>query len=267
MYNAVSSAGSVAGPKFKVRLSAPLGKTYETLKPEWLPKVRSAKTVSRTVDLSLPREIETLRFCRQKLIDHKSAPKTVPGEDNEVDVRINAYRPNPDGVRFVSANQPSMRHMRMPATRMPTGQDPRMSETRNQKSPTPSITKILVTPLRVTSLRRSSNVVSAIRTSNQIMLYTDTFALDSISKSVLTNPPFLAWQSKRNSPLPQAKQRRTPVEGYAFRGFHYITAMVQLFFLGSLFDLCFDTGCTMSLIDRNAEIKKMSTPMTVKGIG
>ena len=67
----------------------------------------------------------------------------------------------------------------------------------------------------------------------------------------------------------------TPVEGYAFRGFHYVTAMVQLFFLGLLFDLCFDTGCTMSLIDRKflrdnhptAEVKKMPTPMTVKGIG
>lgn len=67
----------------------------------------------------------------------------------------------------------------------------------------------------------------------------------------------------------------TPVEGYAFRGFHYVTAMVQLFFLGLLFDLCFDIDCTMSLIDRkfllenhpDAEIKKISTPMTVKGIG
>ena len=55
----------------------------------------------------------------------------------------------------------------------------------------------------------------------------------------------------------------------------YVTAMVQLFFLGLLFELCFDTGCTMSLIDRkflrenhpDAEIKKMPTPMTVKGIG
>ena len=63
-------------------------------------------SVSRTVELSLPREIETLRFCRQKLIEHKSALKTVPGEDNEVDVRINAYRPNPDSVRIVSANPP-----------------------------------------------------------------------------------------------------------------------------------------------------------------
>ena len=67
----------------------------------------------------------------------------------------------------------------------------------------------------------------------------------------------------------------TPREGYAFRSFHYVTAMIQLFLSGMLFDLCFDTGCTMSLIDRKflrdnhpaAEIKKMPTPMTVKGIG
>ena len=92
-------------------------------------------------------------------------------------------------------SKPSMRHMRMPTIRMPTGQNPRMSETRNQKIPTPSMIKILVT---VTLLRlllpRSSNVASVIRPSNQMILYIDTFALDSISKSqVLTNPPFLAW--------------------------------------------------------------------------
>ena len=53
-------------------------------------------------ELNLPEESETLRFCRQKLIEHKSALKTVPGEDSEVDVRMNVYRPNPEGVRFVS---------------------------------------------------------------------------------------------------------------------------------------------------------------------
>ena len=57
-------------------------------------------------ELSLPEETETLRFCRQKLIEHKSALKTVPGEDGEVDVRMNVYRPNPEGVRFVSACPP-----------------------------------------------------------------------------------------------------------------------------------------------------------------
>ena len=54
-------------------------------------------------ELSLRRETETLSFRRQKLIEHKSALRTVPGEDGEVDVRMNVYRPNPEGVRFVSA--------------------------------------------------------------------------------------------------------------------------------------------------------------------
>ena len=54
-------------------------------------------------ELGLPDVIETLRFCKQKLMEHKSALKTVPGDANEVDVRMNTYKPNPDGVRFVSA--------------------------------------------------------------------------------------------------------------------------------------------------------------------
>ena len=132
----------------------------------------------------------------------------------------------------------------MPTTRMPTGQDSRMSETRNQKIPTPSITKILVTPLRVTSLRRSSNVVSAIRTSNQIMLYTDTFAGLHL-KECLNEPavPSMAVEAEFAAATSEATTSQvicststdTPVEGYAFRGFHYVTAMVQLLFLGSLF--------------------------------
>ena len=59
--------------------------------------------VLRIDDLSLRDDTETLYFCRQKLIEHKSALRTVPGEDGEVDVRMNVYRPNPEGVRFVSA--------------------------------------------------------------------------------------------------------------------------------------------------------------------
>ena len=31
------------------------------------------------------------------------------------------------------------------------------------------------------------------------------------------------------------------IEGYAFRGFHYVIAMVQFFLLGILYDLYFDT--------------------------
>ena len=67
----------------------------------------------------------------------------------------------------------------------------------------------------------------------------------------------------------------TPVEGYAFRGYHYVTAMVMLAPTGPAHALCFDTGCTMSLIDRgflldslpDADVKRMPSPMTVKGIG
>ena len=58
--------------------------------------------MSETYEWSLPEEIETLRFCRQNSIEHKSALKTVPGEEASVEVLLNAYRPNPDGVRFVS---------------------------------------------------------------------------------------------------------------------------------------------------------------------
>ena len=65
------------------------------------------------------------------------------------------------------------------------------------------------------------------------------------------------------------------VEGYAFRGYQYVTTMVAFLFGGILYKLCFDTGCTMSLIDRKflfeifpkTILRKMPTPMKVKGIG
>ena len=54
-----------------------------------------------------------------------------------------------------------------------------------------------------------------------------------------------------------------------------MTAMIQFFLLEILYDIFSDIGCTMSLIDRaflrevfpDVEIKRMPTPMTVKGIG
>ena len=67
-----------------------------------------------------------------------------------------------------------------------------------------------------------------------------------------------------------------PTDGYAFRGFRYVTAMVTFSSnMDRAYELCFDTGCTMSLIDRrflhricpDMQISKMQTPMTVKGIG
>ena len=65
-----------------------------------------------------------------------------------------------------------------------------------------------------------------------------------------------------------------PIKSYAFREFHYVTAMIQLFFLNLLYDLCFDIKCIISLIDRTflsenhstAEIKKISISITIKEI-
>ena len=65
------------------------------------------------------------------------------------------------------------------------------------------------------------------------------------------------------------------VEGYSFRGYHYVTVPVSLSEGGLEHDLCADTGATASLIDREflraeypeAAITRMPTPMTVKGIG
>ena len=64
-------------------------------------------------------------------------------------------------------------------------------------------------------------------------------------------------------------------EGYAFRGHRFVTAIVMFVLAGQIYELCFDTGCTMSLIDRKflmevcpkIVIKKTPTPITVKGIG
>ena len=66
-----------------------------------------------------------------------------------------------------------------------------------------------------------------------------------------------------------------PVEGYAFRGHRFVTALVMFFLADRGYELCFDTGCTMSLIDRKfllethpgISIKKMVTPMTLRGLG
>ncbi len=64
-------------------------------------------------------------------------------------------------------------------------------------------------------------------------------------------------------------------EGYAFRGHRFVTALVKFSLAGQSYEFCFDTGCTMSLIDRKflleivpgIVIKKMPSPMTVRGIG
>ena len=64
-------------------------------------------------------------------------------------------------------------------------------------------------------------------------------------------------------------------EGYTFRGHRFVTAVVMFFLAGLGYELCFNTGCTMSLVDREyllktvpgISIKKMASPMTVRGFG
>lgn len=69
-----------------------------------------------------------------------------------------------------------------------------------------------------------------------------------------------------------------PIPGRAFRGYRYATVKVSLIYQGTLYESCFDTGCTMSLIDRTfldqiikeeglgIEIKRTS-PIKVRGLG
>lgn len=69
-----------------------------------------------------------------------------------------------------------------------------------------------------------------------------------------------------------------PIPGRAFRGYRYATVKVSLIYQGTTYEFCFDTGCTMSLIDRafldqvikegglKVEIKRTS-PIKVRGLG
>ena len=64
-------------------------------------------------------------------------------------------------------------------------------------------------------------------------------------------------------------------KNYAFRGHRFVIAMVTFALASQLYELCFDIGCTMSLIDRKflseillgATVRQMPTPMTVRGLG
>jgi len=54
-----------------------------------------------------------------------------------------------------------------------------------------------------------------------------------------------------------------------------MTAKVLVSLYSNPYNLCFDTGCIISLIDReflktnypNVEVRRMATPMTIRGIG
>ena len=73
-------------------------------------------------------------------------------------------------------------------------------------------------------------------------------------------------------------QEANATDGYGFRGYRFATVKVCFKYHGETYEICVDTGCTMSLIDRNflhklineglvVDIKKMPTPMTVRGLG
>lgn len=64
-------------------------------------------------------------------------------------------------------------------------------------------------------------------------------------------------------------------QGYAFRGFKYATITGRLQEKGAAADVCLDSGCTMSLVDKgflqryapDAKIQSMASPIVVRGIG
>ena len=70
---------------------------------------------------------------------------------------------------------------------------------------------------------------------------------------------------------------KTKPPGYGFRGWKYATIKVQWSATGEQegTEVCLDTGCSVTLVDRaclkktlpNALIKKMATPMPVRGVG
>lgn len=67
-----------------------------------------------------------------------------------------------------------------------------------------------------------------------------------------------------------------PVPGYGFRYWHYITAQCYLVTRNEAEPVCLDTGCTMSLVNKQwlhkqgfpiDQIRTLPAPITVKGIG
>ena len=105
------------------------------------------------------------------------------------------------------------------------------------------------------------------------------------SKPISTVPPILSTPSIVRSTAVEPPSSR---QGYGFKGFRYATAEARIGtpsdiperltkedILGSTSPICLDTGCTMSLVDRNfllsncpnIKISTMATPMEVRGIG
>ena len=88
-----------------------------------------------------------------------------------------------------------------------------------------------------------------------------------------------AFIAAEDQPLIRSNaQEGNATDGYGFRGYRFATVKVCFKWQGETYEICVDTGCTMSLIDRKflhklmeeglvIDIKKMPTPMTVRGLG
>ena len=76
-------------------------------------------------------------------------------------------------------------------------------------------------------------------------------------------------------PVIESTAEKSTSTGLAFRSWHFATFIAQLTHNGPLDDLCGDTGCTMSLIDRQflktkapqAMVRRCDVDITVRGIG
>lgn len=93
----------------------------------------------------------------------------------------------------------------------------------------------------------------------------------------ITDNNFEAYTSTSFPNVSKSNTTDTAINGYAFRGYRYATAAVQFRLLGQGYNLCFDSSCTISIIDRLfltecllgiiSNIKQMPTFITVKGFG
>ena len=97
--------------------------------------------------------------------------------------------------------------------------------------------------------------------------------------AVKQNPPSAYSAEAPDPPIPVAIFTETPKgnigTGYSFRNWHYVTAKVKLSATATPEPICLDTGCSVTLIDKDfllsqspdIEIRTMSSPITVRGIG
>ena len=84
-----------------------------------------------------------------------------------------------------------------------------------------------------------------------------------------------AYYIKLNDQFIHSNASNISAKGYGFCGWRYATVEASLSQNRPVTSICLDTGCTASLVDRNflkehlptAEVKKMASPMKVRGLG